>query len=213
MQVIPTGDPNLSLEGSKENEEGRAEITDHKLQITKGWGDVAREAAVCLTGISQENNPIGSLLMDIFLVYILRQTDRVFSRDLVAELLASGDRPWAELRKGKPVTEGWLAKQLRPYGVSPRTIRIGDAVAKGYLEEDFTAEHGGSFPAQPFAEHLLAWRQSGRPDPALEPFSVVASFLARHRLLRKSGQLGWRFRHDKILDWFLRPALAARSPA
>ena len=76
--------------------------------------------------------------MDLFLVYLLRETDRVFSRDLVAELLSTGDRPWAELRKGKPVTEGWLAKQLRPYGVNPRTIRMGDQVAKGYLKEDFT---------------------------------------------------------------------------
>src|SRR2546430_8292896 len=69
------------------------------------WPDLARAAASGLTARAQQYSPIGSLLMDIFLVYLLRQTDRVFSRDLVAELLAAGDRPWAELRKGKPVAE------------------------------------------------------------------------------------------------------------
>jgi hypothetical protein len=43
------------------------------------------------------------------------------------------DRPWADLRKGKAIDELWLAKQLRPYGVRPCTIRIGTQVAKGYV--------------------------------------------------------------------------------
>jgi hypothetical protein len=30
----------------------------------------------------------------------------------------------------------WLALQLRPYGLRPRTIRIGDNVAKGYVLEE-----------------------------------------------------------------------------
>ena len=34
------------------------------------------------------------------------------------------------------MTELWLAQQLRPYGIKPRTIRIGEQVAKGYVKED-----------------------------------------------------------------------------
>jgi hypothetical protein len=67
----------------------------------------------------------------------VNKSDRIFSRALVGELLACGERPWDELRKGKPVTEAWVAQKLRPYGIKPRTIRIGEQVAKGYLEEDF----------------------------------------------------------------------------
>ena len=48
------------------------------------------------------------------------------------------DRPWTELRKGKELTGIRLADLLRPYGVRPRTIWIGESSAKGYLEEDFT---------------------------------------------------------------------------
>src|SRR5438045_9555997 len=36
------------------------------------------------------------------------------------------------------VTEVWLARVLRVYGVRPCTMRIGEAVAKGYSMEDFT---------------------------------------------------------------------------
>jgi len=47
-------------------------------------------------------------------------------------------RPWAETLKGKPVTEQWLAQQLRPYGVKPRTLWLNGAQAKGYFSEEFT---------------------------------------------------------------------------
>src|SRR5205814_7623406 len=60
----------------------------------------------------------------------------ICSRELVAWLVACGERPWSELRRGKPVTETWLAQQFRPYGIKPRTIRIGEQVAKGYVKED-----------------------------------------------------------------------------
>jgi len=46
------------------------------------------------------------------------------------------DRPWTEANRGRPITELWLAQQLRPYGVQPRTVRLGDVQAKGYLAED-----------------------------------------------------------------------------
>ena len=101
------------------------------------WPELARAAAIGLTSRAQEHSPIGSLLMDILMVFVLNSSERVFSRDLVAELVANTDRPWCEVRKGKAVTETWLAQQLRPYGIKPRTIRIGDRVAKGYVKEDF----------------------------------------------------------------------------
>ena len=57
-------------------------------------------------------------------------------------------------------------------------------------------------------------RASGAPLLRLDLFAGVASFLARHRLLRKiaGGAEAWRFRHDKIMEWFLRvPAAEVNS--
>jgi hypothetical protein len=54
------------------------------------------------------------------------------------------DRPWHDLPglrivncgQRKEVTELWLAQQLRPYGIRPKTMRIGDKLKKGYTEAD-----------------------------------------------------------------------------
>jgi len=103
------------------------------------WPQSVRQAAVALSANAQETSPIASLLLDICLVFIVAQTDRMFSRTLVEELNArSSGRPWAEMRHGKEIDEAWLAKQLRPYAVRPRTLWIGGAQAKGYYQEDFT---------------------------------------------------------------------------
>jgi len=102
------------------------------------WPATARHAAVTLAAASLENSLLGSLLLDIFVLFSLAQTDRLFTRDLLDGLnggLAS--RPWMELRKGKEVTDIWLARQLRPYGIRPTTIWVGELQAKGYLKQDF----------------------------------------------------------------------------
>jgi hypothetical protein len=39
--------------------------------------------------------------------------------------------------RGRAVTELWLAQQLRPYDIRPRTLWINNVAAKGYVQEDF----------------------------------------------------------------------------
>ena len=102
-----------------------------------GWPARARKAAVSLTRSGVEEGAIGALLFDIMIRFMRGDRDRLFSRTLAWELNAWDDRPWVELKKGKEVTELWLARQLLPYGVRPRTMRIGEEVAKGYFREDF----------------------------------------------------------------------------
>jgi len=101
------------------------------------WPALAREAAMGLTARAQGHSPIASLLLDIFLAFCFANRDRLFSRELVGMLIQNEERPWAVLRKGKPVTETWLAQQLQPYGVTPKTMRIGEQVGRGYEQEDF----------------------------------------------------------------------------
>ena len=40
-------------------------------------------------------------------------------------------------RNSKEITERWVSHQLRPYGIRPVTLRIGETLAKGYRQEDF----------------------------------------------------------------------------
>lgn len=87
---------------------------------------------------NQESSATATLFFDIFMVLMTSDRDRIFSRDLVHSLSEIKERPWAEMRKGKPLTEMALAGLLRPYGIRSRTIWIGEESAKGYLTQDFT---------------------------------------------------------------------------
>ncbi len=80
---------------------------------------------------------------------------------------------WVELKKGKEVTELWLARQLRPYGVRPRTMWIGEEIAKGYFREDFDEVFGRCIPrkeAKAMLEEITASAEPpgrGIPGPAV----------------------------------------------
>jgi hypothetical protein len=102
------------------------------------WAARGRDAAIGLTRESEDQNPIGALLMDILIQFVATKSPRLFSRMLVEGLNAAEDRPWQQMRNGKEITELWLAQQLAPYGIRPRTVRLEHATAKGYAEDDFS---------------------------------------------------------------------------
>lgn len=102
------------------------------------WPERARQAAMALASNAQESSPIGALLLDILLWFVMSKSEQLFSRTLVAGLNRFENRPWAELRNGKPITELWLSQQLRPYGIRPRNIWVDEVQAKGYVQEDFS---------------------------------------------------------------------------
>jgi hypothetical protein len=108
------------------------------------WPKKAREAAISFSTNSQERNPLGSLLFDIFVLFSMHQAKKMFTRDLVDGLNGTfTDRPWSELTRIRTVearqgvTEKWLAQQLRPYGIRPITIRVEERVGRGYLYDEF----------------------------------------------------------------------------
>ena len=102
------------------------------------WPQLARQAAIGLSASADVSNSISSLLLDIFVLFTIGEVDRMFTRTLLEGLNSrSSGRPWAELRKGKEITDIWLAQHLRPYGIRPTTVWIGDHQAKGYFLEDF----------------------------------------------------------------------------
>ena len=100
------------------------------------WPETARQAAVGLSVSAQQSNPIGSLLLDIFLVFNTRKAERMFTRDLVQSLNGFSDRPWMEVTNGKGITDRELSQQLRPYGIKPKALRIGELLLKGYVLAD-----------------------------------------------------------------------------
>ena len=111
------------------------------------WPELARQAMVGLSESAQANDPIETLLLDIQLIFTNMGVERAFSRTIVAALNRLTGRPWAEMRKGPPsqsysaarkkINDQWLGRQLQPYEIASKTMRIGKELAKGYLATDF----------------------------------------------------------------------------
>ena len=66
------------------------------------------------------------------------EPDRIASSDLVEALVELEGHPWAEMGKlRKPLNQNRLARMLKPLGIAPETIRIGEETLKGYFVHVF----------------------------------------------------------------------------
>lgn len=101
------------------------------------WCDRAIEAA-CLLSIKDDDEELGTqLLADLRVLFENQETDRISSAQIVEALAEMEDRPWSEYGKNrKPLTKRQLAILLKQYDITPKTLRIGGVLHKGYLYSD-----------------------------------------------------------------------------
>ena len=99
------------------------------------WPKRAREAAQKLSGGGQRTSPRVRLLRHIEMLFRTAGSDRLFTRTMVKALNEFDEV--RDLREGDAITEVWLSRQLRDYGVLSKTVWIGEESAKGYSREDF----------------------------------------------------------------------------
>ncbi|MFN6953779.1 MAG: DUF3631 domain-containing protein [Acetobacteraceae bacterium] len=82
------------------------------------------------------NADAGTLLLaDLKAMFAELSATRLPSAQIVERLGKMEERPWAEWRRGQPMTAAQLAAALRPFGVRPGTIRSGAETAKGYYRD------------------------------------------------------------------------------
>jgi Protein of unknown function (DUF3631) len=117
-----------------------------------GWYARLREAAERLSGGQTTTSPGVELLGDIRAIFTARGIDRLTSNDLASALNQLEGHPWPGWNHEKGVTPNGVARLLRDFGVTPKTIRLGDGTAKGYQRTQFES----------------AWRQY-TPSPAVTP--------------------------------------------
>jgi putative DNA primase/helicase len=103
------------------------------------WPERARKAALAISGDTAiDDEEMGSMLLaDVRAVFTTKGSGHLSSADLADALAAMEDRPWADWRHGKAITRNALARLLKPYGIAPDTIRMGDRTPKGYRMTDF----------------------------------------------------------------------------
>ena len=104
------------------------------------WPAKARHAALALSGADAGESPgtSGQLLSDIRAAFASAGVAKLASKDLAERLAQIDERPWAEYGKQRrPISANQLANLLRGFGVSSRTVRLGDSTPRGYAIEDF----------------------------------------------------------------------------
>lgn len=101
------------------------------------WPDLARSAAVALVAEAKDGSAMSLGVM------LLRDTRTVFKSDqqlstcsLIDRLLDLEESPWADLGD-RELDSRKLSSLLKPYGIRPVTLRIGNTTPKGYRRQDF----------------------------------------------------------------------------
>jgi hypothetical protein len=114
------------------------------------WPTTARAACTALvTAAGDDQSPGVRLLADVRNAFGADR--RLPTVTLLDRLAALDDAPWADQIDGKSdkARGSWLARRLRPYGVSSRTLRIGDSTPRGYDAADFADTWRRYLPAEP----------------------------------------------------------------
>ena len=114
------------------------------------WPERARRAAKLLSGVDEDEDDLGPLLLsDLHRIFEKHRQEQLPSALLVKELNELDDRPWAEFRKGQPLTPNTLSRLLRPFGVKPKKLRFGTETRNGYERSAFVDAWRRYLPAEP----------------------------------------------------------------
>ena len=76
-----------------------------------------------------------------------QEADKLASADLCDPLAADATGQWADYKHGKPIGQAQLANELKPFGISPGTVRIGKVTPKGYERTAFAEAWSRCLPA------------------------------------------------------------------
>jgi hypothetical protein len=120
------------------------------------WPKRAQDAACLLSGEGHDSTSVNvELLADIRLAFA--EADVVRSTDLVEKLIADPERPWAEWRHGKPLTQKQLAGLLRPFGIISEEVHPpGQTHGKGYKRVRFEEAWEAYLPGQNLGQNACA---------------------------------------------------------
>lgn len=143
------------------------------------WPEQARLALIelCAQAQAGDDSKGVRLLADIREIFKERATDRLPSAELTRALVEIETSPWGEWWQGKPLTAGRLARLLKPFEITPSTIRVGDSTHKGYLIAQFSDafERYLPHPEQPIESASPPYPPSQKVTPSQPSVHAGAS--------------------------------------
>jgi putative DNA primase/helicase len=145
------------------------------------WPERMRGALVTIFGKRAADEGAADLatmlLADLREVFGRAKGDRLSSGQILCALWDLKERPWPEFRNGRALNAAQLAKLLRPFGIRPVTIRLGEnETPKGYYREAFAE----------------AWQRYLPPEDTPSALEGASEPPQRHNvgILRVSGEFG-----------------------
>jgi putative DNA primase/helicase len=127
------------------------------------WPEDARRAACLLSGEEQDGAVNVELLRDIRAAF--GDAEEIRSADLIEKLVVDKERPWAEWKHGRPLTQKQLAGLLKPFHIISGTVHPpGLPDGKGYRRADFAAPWDAYCPGQD-----IVAQEVGASDPSKRP--------------------------------------------
>ena len=99
------------------------------------WPERARVAAVALVADARAGTPKLGILLLTDLRRIFGDRESMTTVSILDALHNLDESPWGDLR-GKPLDARHLANYLRIYGISSKSLHVGDTRPKGYTKED-----------------------------------------------------------------------------
>lgn len=77
------------------------------------------------------------MLADIQEILDAKKVIKITTSELINALCEDTEKSWATCNRGKQLSPRQLSNQLKDYGITSKTIRIGYDTAKGYEVEQF----------------------------------------------------------------------------
>jgi hypothetical protein len=132
-------EPSLPEELTDRQQDGLEPLLAIADEAGHDWPEAVRNTAVEIfrSAAAEDQNVAVQLLSDIRSLFEAIPEDKVTSAELLDKLKQVETSPWADWGKGKGLTPNGLSRLLKPFGISPRTIRVEDKTPKGYLRESF----------------------------------------------------------------------------
>jgi putative DNA primase/helicase len=103
------------------------------------WRELAPRVAIAISGQGSEDGlTVGAeLLSDIREIFETKRVERIGTSELIEALCSDDERPWATYNHGKPISPRQMARRLKGYDITSKTMRIGYGNCKGYEFSQF----------------------------------------------------------------------------
>jgi len=100
------------------------------------------EAAYAAQAMAEDDDaePAGIMMLrDIAEIFASRRADRIATSEIVSDLMVMEERPWSDWRHGRPISAQSVAKQMKPFGIKARVLKLHGSAARVYLRIDVEA--------------------------------------------------------------------------